>query len=65
LLRSVVSRRLSAKQTFTLTAKALGFVLLTEGAVTFAHTSWLSVAGLTILVTINGICATVALQTRR
>jgi hypothetical protein len=65
LLYSALSVYTWAKQTFTLTAKALGFVLLTEGAVTFAHTSWLSVAGLTILVTINGICATVALQTRR
>lgn len=65
LLYSAVSVYVWAKQTFELTVKAAGFVLLTEGAVTFSHTLWLSLAGLLILVTINGICATVALQTRR
>lgn len=65
LLYSAVSVYLWAKQTFEMTVKAIGFVLLTEGAVTFSHTLWLSLAGLLILITINGICATVALQTRR
>lgn len=54
-----------AKQTFEAPVKALGFVVLAEGAVTFSHTSWLALVGLLILVSINGICATVALQTRR
>lgn len=36
-------------------AKALGFVVLTEGIMTFAHTLPLSLAGLAMLVAINGI----------
>lgn len=35
-------------------AKALGFVLLLEGVMTFAHTPWLSIAALCFLVGING-----------
>lgn len=54
-----------AQLTFESTAKALGFVLLTEGVLTFAPVLALSIAALLILVSINGISATVALQTRR
>lgn len=44
-----------AKVAFKHPAKALGFVILTEGILTFANTWWLSLAGLAVLVLINGI----------
>ncbi len=53
-----------ARQAFHLTLKALGFVLLLEGAVTFSTQQWLGLAGLVILVVINGVSAAVALQAK-
>ena len=40
---------------FQNTFKAIGFTILAEGTMTFSHTEWLSVAGLVLLVVINGI----------
>lgn len=42
--------------------KALGFVILLEGTLTFCHVVWLSLAGLAILMTLNGVTAAVTLQ---
>jgi hypothetical protein len=42
--------------------KAIGFVLLLEGTVTFSNEHWLSLSGLLILVVINGVSAAVVLQ---
>jgi VIT1/CCC1 family predicted Fe2+/Mn2+ transporter len=36
-------------------AKALGFVVLAEGVMTFSHIQWLSVAALVYLIAINGV----------
>jgi VIT1/CCC1 family predicted Fe2+/Mn2+ transporter len=44
-----------ARIAFKHPAKALGFVVLTEGVMTFSHTAALSFAALFILITINGI----------
>ncbi len=48
-------------------AKALGFCVLIEGVMTFSHTLWLSLAGLTLLVIINGVAtgSTLALDQRQ
>jgi hypothetical protein len=40
---------------FTSKVKAVGFVVLIEGTMTFAHTPWLSLLALGLLVSINGI----------
>ena len=53
-----------AEQAFRIWIKAMGFVLLLEGTVTFAKEHWLSLAGLVILMAINGISAAVALQAK-
>ena len=53
-----------AKSAFHIRLKALGFVILLEGVVTFASERWLSLAGLVVLVTINSVSAAVALQAR-
>jgi hypothetical protein len=62
LLYSSLSVYKWAKQAFRMQVKAIGFVLLLEGTVTFSHTPWLSFAGLAILIGINAISAAVALQ---
>ncbi len=64
LLYSAISVFRWAKTAFRMTAKAVGFVVLLEGVVTFAHTTWLPMAGLFILVAINGISAASALQAK-
>jgi len=51
-----------AKKAFRHTLKALGFVVLLEGTLTFCSVRWLSLAGLAILMTLNGAAAAVALQ---
>ncbi len=51
-----------AENAFHMRLKAIGFVLLLEGAVTFSHERWLGFGGLVLLVGINGISAAVALQ---
>jgi hypothetical protein len=53
-----------ARQVFHLTLKALGFVLLLEGAVTFSVQQWLGLTGLVILALINGVIAAVVLQAK-
>jgi len=53
-----------AESAFHIVLKALGFVVLLEGTVTFASQRWLSLAGLAILVTINSVSAAVALQAK-
>jgi len=40
---------------FRNTFKSIGFTVLIEGTMTFAHTEWLSIAGLVLLILINGI----------
>ena len=45
--------------------KAVGFVVLMEGLMTFAQTLWLSIAGLVILVFINAVFSACALQVRK
>lgn len=44
-----------AKVAFSHGFKALGFVVLTEGIILFAHTRWLSVSALVVLILINAI----------
>jgi len=44
-----------AKIAFKHPAKAVGFVTLLEGVMTFSHTHWLSAVALALLVGINGI----------
>jgi hypothetical protein len=50
------------RQAFQMPAKAIGFVLLLEGTVTFSHTHWLAITGLAFLIAINGVSAAVSLQ---
>lgn len=54
-----------ADQAFHMKIKALGFVLLLEGTVTFSTERWLGLTGLVILVVINGLSAAVALQAEK
>ena len=61
---SAVSIYQWAEQAFHLWVKALGFVLLLEGTVTFSTQKWLGLTGLAILVVINGVSAAVALQAK-
>lgn len=51
-----------ARKAFRHRAKALGFVVLLEGTLTFCSVPWLSLAGLAILMVLNGVTAAVALQ---
>jgi hypothetical protein len=53
------------KLAFQAPAKAFGFVILTEGVMTLAQTSWLSVAALIYLVAINGIATGCTLSLKR
>jgi hypothetical protein len=52
-----------ARQAFNHRLKALGFVVLLEGTLTFCSVVWLSLAGLAILMVLNGVTAAVTLQT--
>ena len=61
---SAISVYVWAKQAFHMWIKAIGFVLLLEGTVTFSKEPWLGLTGLVILVTINGVSAAVALQAK-
>lgn len=45
------------KQAFRSTWKSLGFVVLLEGTMTFAHTMWLAYLALGLLVGVNAIAA--------
>ena len=51
-----------AVKAFHYRLKALGFVVLLEGTMTFCGIEWLSLAGLSILMVLNAITAAVTLQ---
>lgn len=53
-----------ARAAFSLRLKALGFVVLLEGVMTGANTTWLAYAALAILVAINSISAGCQLAVR-
>lgn len=46
-----------ARRAFEDWAKAIGFVVLLEGTMTFSKAPWLSLAGLSILMILNGVSA--------
>lgn len=54
-----------ARQAFDHRLKAFGFVVLLEGTLTFCSVQWLSLAGLAILMVLNGVTAAVTLQKPR
>lgn len=54
-----------AESAFHMRIKAVGFVLLLEGTVTFSKETWLGLTGLAFLVLINGVSAAVALQAKK
>lgn len=54
-----------AAQAFENRIKAAGFVVLLEGTLTFCSITWLSLAGLAILMVLNGVTAAVILQKPR
>ncbi len=62
LIYSAISVYGWALQAFHYRLKALGFVILLEGTLTFCSVRWLSLAGLAILMVINGLSAAVMLQ---
>jgi len=62
LIYSAISVYTWAKLAFQYTLKALGFVVLLEGIMTFGNTQWLSLSGLGILILLNGISAAMTLQ---
>jgi len=51
-----------ARQAFHYPLKAFGFVVLLEGVMTCSRIRWLGLAGLAILMTVNGISAAISLQ---
>jgi hypothetical protein len=53
------------RQAFDHRWKALGFVVLLEGTLTFCSIAWLSLTGLAILMVLNGVTAAVTLQKPR
>jgi hypothetical protein len=55
LLFSAITVYSWCREAFQACAKAVGFVLLAEGVMTFGHIPWLSVAALAYLVGINAI----------
>lgn len=63
LIYSAISVYAWARQAFGYRLKALGFVVLLEGTLTFCSVQWLSLAGLAILMVLNGVTAAVTLQT--
>jgi hypothetical protein len=62
LVYSAISVYAWACQAFENRMKALGFVVLLEGTLTFCSVRWLSLAGLAILMVLNGVSAAVILQ---
>lgn len=62
LIYSAISVYTWAKLAFKYTLKALGFVVLLEGIMTFSQTAWLALSGLAILIVLNGISAALTLQ---
>jgi hypothetical protein len=54
-----------AKSAFGSTVKAIGFCILLEGILTFAHSIVLSLAALAVLVFINAVSAACSLQVRK
>lgn len=64
LVYSAISVFKWARMAFNMSAKAYGFVVLLEGVVTFATSHSLALGGLVILIAINGIATTCALQSR-
>lgn len=54
-----------AYRAFEYRAKALGFVVLLEGAMTFSRVKWLGLAGLAILMCLNGVTAAASLRGKR
>lgn len=61
---SAISVYTWAVEAFHYQLKALGFVVLLEGTMTFCSILWLSLAGLAILMILNAITAAVTLQAR-
>ena len=61
---SAISVYTWAVEAFHYRIKALGFVVLLEGTMTFCSITWLSLAGLAILMILNAITAAVTLQAR-
>jgi hypothetical protein len=61
---SAISVYTWAVEAFHYRLKALGFVVLLEGTMTFCSILWLSLAGLAILMILNAITAAVTLQAR-
>lgn len=59
---SAISVYTWAVKAFHYRLKALGFVVLLEGTMTFCGIEWLSLAGLSILMVLNAITAAVTLQ---
>lgn len=59
---SAISVYTWAVEAFHYRLKALGFVVLLEGTMTFCSIAWLSLAGLAILMILNAITAAVTLQ---
>lgn len=53
------------KNAFSSLLKAVGFVLLVEGSMTFSHVKWVALAALAFLVVINGVATGVNLALRR
>jgi len=62
LVYSAISVYQWARQAFHYPLKDLGFVVLLEGTLTFCSVQWLSLAGLAILMVLNGVSAAVMLQ---
>ncbi len=54
-----------AKNAFGSTVKAIGFCILLEGILTFAHSMPLSLSALAVLVFVNAVSAACALQVRK
>lgn len=65
LVYSAISVYTWAKEAFHYRLKALGFVVLLEGTLTFCSIQWLSLAGLAILMILNGVTAAVTLAKPR
>jgi hypothetical protein len=64
LVYSAISVYTWAVEAFHYRLKAIGFVVLLEGTMTFCSILWLSLAGLAILMILNAITAAVTLQGR-
>jgi hypothetical protein len=65
LVYSAISVYTWAVEAFHYRLKAVGFVVLLEGTMTFCSIAWLSLAGLAILMILNAVTAAVTLQARK